>query len=100
MQISPAISSCPALYQHAFLILAEPPATLRPLSDRLIPSLFRNFPRFRQNRETSNLAPICLALIYLNRARRSRSELVTTETELKAIAAEAIMGFSRTPKIG
>jgi hypothetical protein len=30
----------------------------------------------------------------------SRSEFVTTETELAAIAAEAIMGLRRTPNRG
>jgi hypothetical protein len=34
------------------------------------------------------------------RRRLSRRELVTTETELKAMAAEASMGFSRIPKSG
>ena len=33
-------------------------------------------------------------------ARRRRSELDTPETELKAIAAEAIMGLRRRPKKG
>jgi hypothetical protein len=33
-------------------------------------------------------------------ARLSRSELETTETELKAIAAEAIMGFRSSPARG
>ena len=33
-------------------------------------------------------------------ARRSRRELLTTDTELMAMAAEAIMGLSRTPKNG
>jgi len=32
--------------------------------------------------------------------RRSRSEFVTTETELKAMAAEAMIGSSRTLKKG
>ena len=33
-------------------------------------------------------------------ARRSRSELDTTETELKAMAREAMIGLSRMPKKG
>jgi len=35
-----------------------------------------------------------------SRTRLKRSEFVTTETELKAMAAEAIMGLSRTPNKG
>lgn len=31
---------------------------------------------------------------------RKRSELLTTETELNAMAAEAIMGFRRIPQKG
>lgn len=33
-------------------------------------------------------------------ARRSRRELETTETELKAMASEAMTGLSSTPKKG
>jgi hypothetical protein len=36
----------------------------------------------------------------LNSNLRNLNEFETTETELKAIAAEAKMGFNRTPKKG
>ena len=41
-----------------------------------------------------------LILIVYNRARLSRSALVITDTELKLIAAAAMIGLSRMPKIG
>jgi hypothetical protein len=43
---------------------------------------------------------ICSLSHICNFARRSRSELDTTETELKAMAAEAMMGLSKIPKKG
>ena len=48
----------------------------------------------------SNLQPKKCGSHHYSRARRRRKALPITDTELKLIAAAAIIGLSRTPKKG
>ena len=54
----------------------------------------------RPANDTIPLAALAASAHSSRRSRRKRSEFVTTETELNAIAAEASIGFRRTPKNG
>lgn len=69
--------------------------------DDLIPRAVRGDPRIFQTKELVGEADSLLVGVNpYSRAPRSRRAFATTDTELKLIAALAIIGLSSQPRIG
>ena len=76
-----------SVFQHGKGDSLESPYLAPWLPFSLLPSLFF-------------ISPSSIFVFYPTLTRRKRKELLTTETELKAMAAEARIGLSRIPQKG